>query len=212
MSFLYKRRRLKTSFLLALAAVMILTFINPVYAKSKAGDNKETGVKNTSYSLYVNRSNNFVKAVRLNAKGEEVCAKVMNCSMGRQGHSTPLGTFKTTDYYDWRQMVDGTYAQYAIRFNGHIMFHSVPYHKPSPDTLEWEEYNKLGHPASLGCVRLAVKDVKWIYDNCKKGTTVVVYDDPDDKANAPESIKIKETSTNRGWDPTDPDVDNPWND
>jgi len=232
MKYLIGRRGGNTSFIqhgmlgMILAVAMLLSLVNPVNVQGRTNDSKRSGRSESSktdkasdivapeptYELYVNRANNFVKVVRLNAKGEEICSRVMKCSVGRTGHSTPLGTFKTTDYYEWRQMVDGTYAQYAIRFNNHIMFHSVPYHKPSPDTLEWEEYNKLGYPASLGCIRLTVEDVKWIYDNCKRGTKVVVYDDPEDWAQTPETPKIKESSANRDWDPTDPDINNPWND
>ena len=34
----------------------------------------------------------------------------------------------------------------------------------------------LGHRASHGCIRMKVKEVKWIYDNCPEGTTVVIQD------------------------------------
>ena len=34
----------------------------------------------------------------------------------------------------------------------------------------------LGHPASHGCIRMKLKEVKWIYDNCPEGTTVVVQE------------------------------------
>ena len=46
--------------------------------------------------------------------------------------------------------------------------------------LEYEEYNKLGTSASMGCVRMCVRDVKWVYDFCNVGTTVEFYDDEDD--------------------------------
>ena len=79
--------------------------------------------------------------------------------------------------------------------------------------LEYEEFNKLGSPASLGCVRLNVQDAKWIYDNCPYGTTVIVYDDETSPGplGKPSVIKIPEDSPYRGWDPTDPDSSNPWN-
>ena len=95
-------------------------------------------------------------------------------------------------------MVDGTYAQYAIRIYGPIMLHSIPYTAASHDSMEYWEYNKLGKPASLGCIRLQAGDIKWIYDHCKNGTKVVIYEKP--KAN----------DKNRGWDPSDPVKDNPW--
>lgn len=138
--------------------------------------------------------------------------KAMVCSCGRQGHATPRGTFRTSRYYEWRLMVDNTYGRYAVGFNGKILFHSVPYLETSPDSLEWEEYNKLGENASLGCVRLSVEDAKWIYDHCKVGTTVIVYSDSEEilPLGKPEAVTIPEDSPCRGWDPTDYDINNPW--
>ncbi|HAH78565.1 MAG TPA: L,D-transpeptidase, partial [Ruminococcaceae bacterium] len=34
--------------------------------------------------------------------------------------------------------------------------------------------DKLGEPASHGCIRLPVEDAKWIYDNIPEGTKVVI--------------------------------------
>ncbi len=71
-----------------------------------------------------------------------------------------------------------------------------------------EEYNKLGQTASAGCVRLTVADTKWIYDNCPSGTVVVIYSSPDPgPLGKPEAQQIP---LDCGWDPTDPDPDNPW--
>ncbi|MCR4924459.1 MAG: L,D-transpeptidase, partial [Lachnospiraceae bacterium] len=96
--------------------------------------------------------------------------------------------------------------------NNKILFHSVPYLERDPESLEWDQYNLLGSAASLGCVRLSVADSKWIYDNCKKGTKVVVYDDKEDvgELGKPKVKKIDPNSKNRGWDPTDINPLNPW--
>lgn len=164
------------------------------------------------YTIYVNRALNCVTIQQQNEDGTLVPVKAMVCSCGREGSDTPEGTFSTSDYYQWRKMVDKTYGRYAVRFNRGILFHSVPYITESPDTLEWEEYNKLGESASLGCVRLSVEDAKWIYDNCKKGTTVVVYSNYEQagELEKPAAIKIDVNSPYRGWDPTDKDICNPW--
>ena len=79
--------------------------------------------------------------------------------------------------------------------------------------MEDGQYNKLGDYASLGCVRMCVRDVKWIYDNCPSGTGVTIYDDAANPGplGKPDSIKIPEDSAYAGWDPTDPDENNPWN-
>lgn len=164
------------------------------------------------YIIYVNRTLNCVTVVLREDDGTEIPVRAMTCSCGREGHGTPQGVFKTSDYYEWRQMVDNSYGRYAVRFNRKILFHSVPYTKTSPDSLEWEAYNELGESASLGCVRLSVEDAKWIYENCKPGTTVIVYSDSEEAGllGKPEAIKIPEDSPYRGWDPTDADVNNPW--
>ena len=129
------------------------------------------------YVIYVNRALNCITVKQLDEDGDLTPVKSIVCSCGREGHETPEGTFRTSDYYEWRKMVDGTYGRYVVRFNGKILFHSVPYIKESPDTLEWEEYNKLGQSASLGCIRMSVEDAKWIYDNCKPRTKLIVYSD-----------------------------------
>lgn len=165
------------------------------------------------YAVYVNRSLNCITVKQKNADGSMTPVKAMVCSCGNVESATPEGTFQTSDYYLWRRMVDDTFGRYAVRFNGKILFHSVPYIEETPDSLEWEEYNKLGENASLGCVRLSVEDAKWIYDNCKPGTTVVVYSDTENvgELGKPSAIKIDAGSPNRTWDPTDVTADNPWN-
>lgn len=164
------------------------------------------------YTVFVNRALNCISVVQMEADGTMTPVKSMVCSCGREGHETPEGVFQTSDYYEWRLMVDNTYGRYAVRFNGKILFHSVPYEETSPDSLEWEEYNLLGENASLGCVRLSVEDAKWIYDNCKPGTTVIVYSDSETAGllEKPAAVKIPEDSPCRGWDPTDVDSENPW--
>lgn len=164
------------------------------------------------YVIYVNRVLNCITVKQPGEDGSLTPVKSIVCSCGREGSETPEGTFQTSDYYIWRKMVDDTYGRYVVRFNGKILFHSVPYIEEEPDTLEWEEYNKLGQNASLGCVRMSVKDAKWIYDNCKPGTQVIVYSNYEDagELGKPEAVKIDENSSYRVWDPTDPDKNNPW--
>ena len=134
----------------------------------------------------------------------------MVCSVGLDG-ATPTGTYTTSDKYTWRLLSGNVYGQYATRITGHILFHSVPYFTQSKSDLEYDEYNKLGQPASLGCIRLSVADAKWIYDNCPKGTTVTIYDsDQKEPLEKPTPIHIDTNDSRRVWDPTDPDSNNPW--
>lgn len=164
------------------------------------------------YAVYVNRALNCVTVKLQEEDGSLTPVRAMVCSCGREGSATPEGTFRTSNYYEWRRMVDDTFGRYAVRFNRKILFHSVPYIEDSPDTLKWEEYNKLGENASLGCVRLAAEDAKWIYDNCKPGTKVVVYSDEEEagELGKPTVEKIEADCPYRLWDPTDDSAENPW--
>lgn len=164
------------------------------------------------YLFKVNRTQNVVIAYAKDANGEyTVPYKAMTCSVGVDG-KTPTGTFRTPGTkYDWRLLSGNVYGQYATRINGPYLFHSVPYFTKSKSDLEYEEYNKLGQPASLGCVRLSVEDAKWIHANCPEGTTVVIYDsDKKELLVPPAPIRIDIEDSRRGWDPTDPDSNNPW--
>ena len=137
--------------------------------------------------------------------------QVFPASVGAGGN-TPLGTYKTTKGSVWGGLYGGVYGQYTTRIVGSILFHSVPYYSKDKSTLWWQEYNNLGIARSMGCVRLTVKDSKWIYDNCPSGTTVRVVDkELPEGVTKPEAPKIDPDSPNRGWDPTDPDPANPWN-
>lgn len=165
---------------------------------------------NDKYMLYVNCTQNIVTVYENDGNGKYNPMKAFVCSVGED---TPNGTFKTSDKYTWRLLFGNVYGQYATRITGHILFHSVPYYTKNKNDLEYEEYNKLGETASMGCIRLSVDDSKWIYDNCSKGTTVKIYrSELPELVDKPLSIKIDMNDTERrGWDPTDPDSNNPWN-
>ena len=56
---------------------------------------------------------------------------------------------------------------------------------------------------------------KWIYDNCPLGTPVLIYADAENPGpmGKPGTIYTDPADTEkRGWDPTDPDPANPWDD
>ena len=167
---------------------------------------------NTAYHIKVNRAQNMLIIYKKDDKGEyTVPVKAMVCSVGKAGHETPRGDYKLSDKYTWGCLSGNVWGQYVTRITGPYLFHSVPYFTRSKSNLEYEEYNKLGQAASKGCVRLSAADAKWIFDNCAKGTAVTIYDSSEAEPLAkPTPIKIDVNDKRKGWDPTDPDKDNPW--
>ena len=165
------------------------------------------------YMIKVNRAANCITVYGKDDSGAfTVPVKAITVSCGKNLGDTPLGSYQTINEYKWRKMVDGTYSQYAYRIVGSILFHSVPYYSQAKDDLEWEEFNKLGTAASLGCVRMTVADSKWLMDHCPIGTLVTIYDDAANPGplGKPDTIKIPADSPYKNWDPTDPDPANPW--
>ena len=173
----------------------------------------EAYAKDHEYCFAVNTSQNIVIAYQQDQDGVfSKPVKAFICSCGKADSPTKKGIFRTSDRYNWRKLNGGVYGQYATRITGQYLFHSVPYEKQDPSTLETAEYNKLGQNASAGCIRLTVHDAKWIKNRCPEGTLVYIYDGTGirEPLARPVAQKIDPNSPNAGWDPTDPRAENPW--
>jgi len=184
---------------------------------TEAAETEESGEAETEqedplpYYIKINRQQNVITVYAKDDNGEYTePVRAILCSTGLY-NATPKGVFHLSNKYIWRELNGGVYGQYASRITGGVLFHSVPYASKNKSTLYWDKYNKLGQQASMGCVRLTVEDAKWIYDNCPSGTAVEVYDSEDPgPLGKPEAMKLDKDNANKGWDPTDPDENNPW--
>ena len=97
------------------------------------------------------------------------------CASGKKDTPTPLGTYQAGGKAggEWYYFKDfNCYAKWAYQIVGGILFHSNTTNKPKGKPSN----GGLGHRASHGCIRMRVEDVKWIYDNCPQGTTVVIQE------------------------------------
>lgn len=171
---------------------------------------KEQKKSTSPYYIKVNYKANVVTVYKKDKDDKyTVPYKAMVCSCGT--YTPHSGTYKTSSKHRWGKLIHDVYGQYATRIVGSILFHSVPYSSNSADTLLYNEYDKLGTTASAGCVRLTIKDCKWIYDNCPKGTMVEFYSNSDPgPLGKPTAQKISSFEECRNWDPTDPASENPW--
>lgn len=163
------------------------------------------------YSINVNRAQSTVTVYTYDKNGNyTVPVRAMICSCGMK-KSTITGEFDIYFKAEWHALYNNVYGQYISGISGDYLFHSVPYAKMGNNsTLEIEEFNKLGQEASMGCVRLAVEDTKWIYENCPIGTHVKIYDsNKPEPLGRPEAIRIN--GKGLGWDPTDRTKGNPYN-
>lgn len=128
--------------------------------------------------------------------------KAFTCSTAKKASKTPAKLYAIRAKYRWRDLVGGVWGQYNTSFSEYFLFHSVPYTRTkNPATLQGDEYDLLGKPASKGCIRMCVRDCKWIYDNCPIGTQVNIVEESGPKG---EPVPARNTDKKyKGWDPTD---------
>lgn len=158
-----------------------------------------------NYYIHVNRKECKITIFAQDGEnGYTIPVMAMTCSVGKSRNATPKGTFNTMSKTRWGLLMGPSYGQYCTRIVDSILFHSVPGTKKSSYNISYRDYNKLGTPASHGCIRLTVKDAKWIYDNCRVGTVVTIDDKSDGcKFAKPKAKKLK---ASQHYDPTDPNV------
>lgn len=131
----------------------------------------------TRYKLEVSTANQRVYVYELNEKNQYEHIDTFICSTGL-GNSTPTGVFmNTTEPLNrWHYFTKyECWAQYAYRITGPYYFHSVIYSTNHESSIRMGSVYALGSKASHGCIRLRVEDARWIYQNCKAGTIVVIY-------------------------------------
>lgn len=158
--------------------------------------------KKTSYMIRVNRTASCVTVYAKDGlKGYTIPVVAFVCSAG---NDTPTGTFYTGIKHRWHELFGPCWGQWTTQITGNILFHSVYYDSYNDNkSLNVAAYNKLGTIASHGCVRLQAGAAKWIYDNCKAKTKVVIYNDKKNPGPFDKPVAQK-LSSSHTWDPTDP--------
>ena len=134
----------------------------------------EAVAKQYPYRVEVSLSAQTVSVYQLNDGGYKR-VQVFTCSTGLND-STPRGIF--TDGFPvsrWHYFKKfDCWAQYSFDIEGDIMFHSVIYSSKNEKSLRTSSVHALGSPASHGCIRLSVEDAKWLYENCRRGSLVII--------------------------------------
>lgn len=106
-------------------------------------------------------------------RGSKVIRRML-ASGGKLETPTPRGYFYTQDrgYSFWsHRFQEG--ATYWVRLVGSILVHSVP--RDSNWRIKEDAHEKLGLPASHGCIRLDEEDAKWFFENIPRGTLVIIH-------------------------------------
>lgn len=86
--------------------------------------------------------------------------------------STPRGTYRVNGRGARFMNPDGMGANNWVRFRGNYLFHSVPINRAGQYIVR--EAQRLGRPASHGCVRLTIPDSRWFFNQLRDGTPVYI--------------------------------------
>ncbi|WP_099206107.1 L,D-transpeptidase family protein [Scatolibacter rhodanostii] len=121
-------------------------------------------------SIYVSLEEQTVSVV----DAQNLVVHSFPCSTGTEGYETPMGTYSVAGrgYSFFNEgLQEGAY--YWTQFYGDYLFHSIPFDVNRE--LQEGEIDKLGQPASHGCIRLSMDNAKWIYENIESDTQVIIY-------------------------------------
>ena len=169
--------------------------------RKNAADIYNPNYKSPYYIVVYTGSQSAVVYGKDSTDGYNVVVKSFTVSTGKKSTPTAKGMYHIRAKYRWKTLNGPCYGQYCSSISPHYLFHSVPYVKKTVNTLYNNSYDKLGKAASHGCIRMCVRDSKWIYDNCPIGTQVrVVW------KSGPKGAGVPKRSTGKkflGWDPSD---------
>ncbi|MGN0072852.1 MAG: L,D-transpeptidase family protein [Coriobacteriales bacterium] len=113
-------------------------------------------------------------AVFTGSKGNWTLKYLWKAGVGAWGSETPKGTYTTSSHVPVFGAEKGYNCWYGTCFdeNREILFHSEVYNIGSKTQMQ---SGGLGTHVSHGCVRLALKNAKWIYENVPLGTKVLIF-------------------------------------
>lgn len=97
------------------------------------------------------------------------------CTVGAKSTPTPTGVYRVPSTNTYQRVFGRKYGYscwYSTRITKGYLFHSVLY-QPGSKTKFVD--GRLGYALSHGCIRVSLTNAKWIQDNIKPGTTVIIY-------------------------------------
>lgn len=171
-------------------------------------ETKKADTGSDNYYIEVNLKKNAVIVYQYSKdKKTKKLYKVFNCSVGE---ALEVGKYKTSTGFSWIE-INESWHRYNTKIGNDVWIQSAGYRDKYAHTLEKDSYNAIGKKKSDGkCITLYAKDAEWIYSKCKTGTVVKVVKGKksDTLPLAPENVVPPYKYC--GWDPTDPDKNNPY--
>jgi lipoprotein-anchoring transpeptidase ErfK/SrfK len=122
----------------------------------------------TNYFIWVDLKNFKTNIFKGSIKNWKLVNSYI-CTIGKPSTPTPKGTYAIGIKGLYFGVKKGYKCWYYSQFKGNYLFHSIIYNLNG--TIR---DGRLGMALSDGCVRLAKKNAKWIYDNIPERTKVYI--------------------------------------
>lgn len=130
----------------------------------------DNNIKSPTKNLIVtNLENKFTYIFEKDSNNNWILLYKWICTIGKPSTPTIKGTF----YVSGRKPYFGssTYrVKYATRIRGSYYYHSILFNAQGTEIID----DRLGLALSHGCIRLAVDNAQWIYDNILDTTTIII--------------------------------------
>ena len=143
----------------------------PIATTSNSSLEKYVNSKNfssaTSYFIWIDLPRQKVNIFKGSNKKWRL-VKSMVCSSGKSSTPTVKGSFKVGSKGGYFISSGGARCKYYTQISGNYLFHSVLYNRNGSYVID----NTLGVRVSHGCVRLALSNAKFIYDNIPARTLI----------------------------------------
>jgi len=128
------------------------------------------------YYLYVEKGSYTLTIYKADDRGEYTQV-VAAYRIAHGGNKTPAGIFTLGEKERWHNFPDGGTVQYATRYHQRLYVHSPLYAREDASQL-WPRYydgdHGIGGSNTGGCLRMVTKASRFIYENCKEGTTLEI--------------------------------------
>jgi lipoprotein-anchoring transpeptidase ErfK/SrfK len=130
--------------------------------------NSQNAASSTQYYIWVD-TDNFRVNIFIGSKNNWKLVKSMKCSIGKNSTPTVKGNFKIGSRGPMFRVDSKIICKYYTQFKGNYLFHSVLLNNDGKVVD-----GRLGMKISHGCIRLAIEDAKYIYENIPTSTAVWV--------------------------------------
>ena len=122
----------------------------------------------TNFLIFVDSKNHKTNIFK-GFLGKWKLIKSYLCTLGKASTPTPKGTYQIGVKGLYFGVEKGYKCWYYTQFYGNYLFHSIIYNLDGT-----VRDGRLGKNLSNGCIRLALENAKWIFDNIPKDTKVII--------------------------------------